>query len=137
MYTFYYYVQVHVPVVTGLLLINVLITGVMRLRLASLVMLNLDWTCVTELSSLQYLRENGEALRMLFHIFPVSWFLIPFLFYLPYQITCNPLDIPPNCQAISSPPVFSVFVIIHVYIHVHQCTCEMCTLYITCTCTCI
>ena len=67
-----YRYNVHVPVVTGLLLINVLITGVMRLRLASLVMLNLDWTCVTELSSLQYLRENGEALRTLLHIFPVS-----------------------------------------------------------------
>ena len=35
----------------------------MRLRLPSLVMLNLDWTCVTELSSLHYLRENGEALE--------------------------------------------------------------------------
>ena len=38
----------------------------MRVRLPSLVMLNLDWTCVTELSSLQYLRENGEAYRMSF-----------------------------------------------------------------------
>lgn len=41
----------------------IIIVGVMRLRLPSLVMLNLDWTCVTELSSLHYLRENGEALE--------------------------------------------------------------------------
>lgn len=44
----------------------IIIIGVMRVRLPSLVMLNLDWTCVTELSSLQYLRENGEAYRISF-----------------------------------------------------------------------
>ena len=35
--------------------------GAMNLRLPSLIMLNLDWTSVTEASSLEYLRENGKA----------------------------------------------------------------------------
>ena len=32
----------------------------MNLQLPSLIMLNLDWTCVTEASSLEYLQENGK-----------------------------------------------------------------------------
>ena len=34
----------------------------MNLQLPSLIMLNLDWTCVTEASSLEYLRENGKVM---------------------------------------------------------------------------
>jgi hypothetical protein len=34
-------------------------TGLMRLSLPSLVMINLDWTSVTEAISLDFLRENG------------------------------------------------------------------------------
>ena len=33
--------------------------GIMRLSLPSLVMINLDWTSVTEAISLDFLRENG------------------------------------------------------------------------------
>ena len=38
--------------------------GVCRLRLPSLIMLNVNWTCVTEQSSLERLRESGEAVRV-------------------------------------------------------------------------
>jgi hypothetical protein len=34
-------------------------SGLLRLALPSLVMLNLDWTCVSEAVSLTFLRENG------------------------------------------------------------------------------
>ena len=38
-------------------------SGVMNLRLPSLMMLNLDWTCVTEASSLEYLNTAGTVAK--------------------------------------------------------------------------
>ena len=52
------------------------IPGVLSLRLFSLVMLNVDWTRVTEVCSLEVLRAGGKKEHLLIRLLPYTIILV-------------------------------------------------------------